>query len=60
MSSAITPGPKASICAWCECSVVVHSDIRLLEQMLRNLLSNAVKYTRHGKVLLGCRHHAEC
>ena len=39
------------------CGVVIHSDIRLLEQMLRNLLSNAVKYTRHGKVLLGCRHH---
>jgi two-component system, chemotaxis family, CheB/CheR fusion protein len=37
---------------------MVHSDIRLLEQMIRNLLSNAVKYTRHGKVLLGCRDHA--
>jgi two-component system, chemotaxis family, CheB/CheR fusion protein len=37
------------------CGVTIHSDIRLLEQMLRNLLSNAVKYTRHGKVLLGCR-----
>ena len=37
------------------CGVTVHSDIRLLEQMLRNLLSNAVKYTKHGKVLLGCR-----
>ncbi len=39
------------------CGAVVHSDIRLLEQMLRNLLSNAVKYTRQGKVLLGCRRH---
>ena len=39
--------------------VMVHSDIRLLEQMLRNLLSNAVKYTKHGKVLLGCRQHQE-
>jgi two-component system CheB/CheR fusion protein len=37
------------------CGVTIHSDIRLLEQMLRNLLSNAVKYTKHGKVLLGCR-----
>jgi two-component system CheB/CheR fusion protein len=37
------------------CGVTVHSDIRLLEQMLRNLLSNAIKYTKHGKVLLGCR-----
>jgi two-component system CheB/CheR fusion protein len=39
--------------------VTVHSDIRLLEQMLRNLLSNAVKYTKQGKVLLGCRHRGE-
>ncbi len=37
------------------CSLVIRSDPRLLEQMLRNLLSNAVKYTRQGKVLLGCR-----
>ena len=40
-------------------SLTIHSDVRLLEQMLRNLLSNAVKYTRHGKVLLGCRRHAD-
>jgi two-component system CheB/CheR fusion protein len=35
----------------------VSSDVRLLDQMLRNLLSNALKYTKHGKVLLGCRRH---
>ena len=39
------------------CSLLVHSDPRLLEQMMRNLLSNAFKYTRRGKVLLGCRRH---
>jgi two-component system CheB/CheR fusion protein len=39
------------------CGVSVESDPRLLEQMIRNLLSNALKYTRHGKVLLGCRRH---
>ena len=39
------------------CSLVVRSDPRLLEQMLRNLVSNAFKYTRRGKVLLGCRRH---
>lgn len=37
------------------CSLTIHSDPRLLEQMVRNLLSNALKYTRSGKVLIGCR-----
>ena len=37
------------------CSLLIRSDPRLLEQMLRNLLANALKYTEHGKVLLGCR-----
>ena len=35
--------------------LVVHSDPRLLEQLIRNLVSNAVKYTEQGKVLIGCR-----
>ncbi|MGI4943232.1 MAG: chemotaxis protein CheB [Janthinobacterium lividum] len=35
--------------------LLIHSDPRLLEQMLRNLVSNAIKYTHKGKVLLGCR-----
>jgi two-component system CheB/CheR fusion protein len=39
------------------CSVVIRSDQRLLEQMVRNLISNAFKYTRTGKVLVGCRRH---
>lgn len=37
------------------CSLVIETDRRLLEQMLRNLISNAIKYTRRGKILLGCR-----
>ena len=37
------------------CGLMVYSDPRLLEQMLRNLVSNALKYTLTGKVLLGCR-----
>jgi two-component system CheB/CheR fusion protein len=37
------------------CGLSIHSDPRLLEQMIRNLLSNALKYTERGRVLLGCR-----
>src|ERR1700691_2120233 len=37
------------------CSLSIHSDPRLLEQMIRNLLSNALKFTKRGKILLGCR-----
>lgn len=39
------------------CGLSVESDPRLLEQMIRNLISNALKYTRHGRVLVGCRRH---
>jgi PAS domain S-box-containing protein len=35
--------------------VVVHSDKRMLEEMIRNLMSNAIRYTDRGKILLGCR-----
>ncbi len=41
------------------CSVTVNTDPNLLSQMIRNLLSNALKYTRHGKVLLGCRRNKD-
>ncbi len=37
------------------CGCWIHSDPHLLEQMIRNLVSNALKYTRHGKILIGCR-----
>ena len=40
-------------------SLVVRSDPRLLEQIMRNLLSNAVKYTTRGKLLLGCRRRGD-
>jgi PAS domain S-box-containing protein len=35
--------------------LLVRSDRRMLETMIRNLLSNAVRYTDRGAVLLGCR-----
>jgi two-component system, chemotaxis family, CheB/CheR fusion protein len=35
--------------------LAVHTDPRLLEQIMRNLLSNALKYTLTGKILVGCR-----
>lgn len=41
------------------CHVVIHSDMLLLRRILQNFLSNAIRYTRHGKVLLGCRRKAD-
>jgi two-component system CheB/CheR fusion protein len=35
--------------------LAVHTDPRLLEQIIRNLLANALKYTLNGKILVGCR-----
>jgi signal transduction histidine kinase/CheY-like chemotaxis protein len=42
---------------WClvRSGIMIRSDRRMLEEMLRNLLSNAVRYTDGGRVLLGCR-----
>lgn len=37
------------------CSLSIHSDPVLLENILRNLIANAIKYTPSGKVLIGCR-----
>jgi CheY-like chemotaxis protein/two-component sensor histidine kinase len=36
-------------------ALVLWSDRRMLEEMIRNLLSNAIRYTDRGKILLGCR-----
>lgn len=36
-------------------ALLVRSDKRMLEEMIRNLLSNAVRYTDRGRILLGCR-----
>lgn len=41
------------------CSLTVHSDRHLLEEMIRNLLSNAVRYTDAGSILLGCRRRGD-
>ena len=37
------------------CGLVIRSDRRMLEEMIRNLLSNSVRYTDRGRILLGCR-----
>ncbi|HYG07273.1 MAG TPA: PAS-domain containing protein [Stenotrophomonas sp.] len=39
-------------------SAVVRSDEALLRRILQNFLSNAVRYTRHGRILVGCRREA--
>jgi signal transduction histidine kinase/CheY-like chemotaxis protein len=36
-------------------SVQVRTDPTLLERMLRQLLENALRFTRHGRILVGCR-----
>ncbi|HVJ38576.1 MAG TPA: PAS-domain containing protein [Stenotrophomonas sp.] len=36
-------------------TAVVRSDEALLRRILQNFLSNAVRYTRHGRILVGCR-----
>ncbi len=41
------------------CQRVIHTDPRLLEQIVRNLLSNALKYTLKGRILVGCRRKGE-
>jgi Na+/proline symporter/signal transduction histidine kinase len=37
------------------CGQVVYSDARLLRRVLQNFLTNAVRYTKHGRILIGCR-----
>ena len=38
---------------------IVHSDIRLLERVLRNFLSNALRYTQRGGILVGSRRRGD-
>lgn len=40
-------------------SAVVESDSQLLARILRNFLTNAIRYTGSGRILLGCRRHAD-
>ena len=40
-------------------TVLIKTDIHLLARILRNFLSNAIRYTESGRVLLGCRRHAD-
>jgi two-component system CheB/CheR fusion protein len=41
------------------CRLVIRTDRRLLDQIMRNLLSNAVKYTKRGGLVLGCRRRGD-
>ena len=41
-------------------SLVVHTDRRLLERVMRNLISNAIRYTGSGRILVGCRRGGGC
>jgi two-component system CheB/CheR fusion protein len=41
------------------CGLQIDSDPRLLEHILRNLVANGLKYTQAGRVLIGCRRHAD-
>lgn len=40
-------------------SLVIKSDIQLVERIFRNLISNAIRYTNEGKVLVGCRRSSD-
>lgn len=40
-------------------SLWVSSDRRLLGRVLQNLIANAIKYTRHGRVVVGCRRRGD-
>ncbi|MDL0431239.1 PAS domain-containing protein [Marinobacter sp. TBZ242] len=40
-------------------SAIVESDSQLLARILRNFLTNAIRYTGSGRILLGCRRHAD-
>jgi signal transduction histidine kinase/integral membrane sensor domain MASE1/ActR/RegA family two-component response regulator len=46
---------KGLRCNLVRSGLLVESDPRMLEEMIRNLLSNAIRYTDRGKILLGCR-----
>jgi PAS domain S-box-containing protein len=35
--------------------IALHSDRRMLKDIIRNLLSNAIRYTDRGSILVGCR-----
>lgn len=39
-------------------SAEIYTDRKLLSRMLQNLLSNAIRYTTSGRILVGCRRHA--
>lgn len=41
------------------CREIVRSDRVLLRRILQNYVSNALRYTKHGKIMVGCRRRGE-
>jgi PAS domain S-box-containing protein len=41
------------------CRLAVRTDRQFLRRILQNFLSNALRYTRHGRVLIGCRRRGD-
>ena len=40
-------------------TAVVRTDENLLRRILQNFVSNAIRYSRHGRIVVGCRHEGD-
>ena len=56
LTNDFNPQAKAKgLALYCpDCPYAVHTDLHLLEQILRNYMSNAVRYTDDGEVRITC------
>lgn len=44
---------------WPTCTICLHTDQNLLEQILRNYISNALRYTDNGEIRITCEENAD-